>query len=134
MIKIYRYYHVLRLDMFMSLSFLNIVLMVFDRFRCVFDPLVIVFVIVKYRRRFRYRQISYCYRFRKNNMKVKVVELSSDRFRPFSSLLPCIRPLHWSDIVGCRLEDQETRLSPRKIVYPEVDLQVSRHPVQSASV
>jgi hypothetical protein len=86
MIKIYRYYHVLRLDMFMSLSFLNIVLMVFDRFRCVFDPLVIVFVIIKYCHRFRYRQISYCYRFRKNNMKVKVVELSSDRFRPFSSL------------------------------------------------
>jgi hypothetical protein len=80
MIKIYRYYHVLRLDMFMSLSFLNVVLMVFDRFRCVFDPLVIVFVIVKYRRRFCYRQISYCYRFQKNNMKVKVVELSSNHF------------------------------------------------------
>jgi hypothetical protein len=36
--------------------------------------------------------------------------------------------------MGCLLEKQERRLSPRNAQYPEVERLVSGHPPQSASV
>jgi hypothetical protein len=40
--------------------------------------------------------------------------------------------LDW-ETVCCRLNDQNTKLSPRKTPYPDVDRRVSRQPVQSTS-
>lgn len=37
------------------------------------------------------------------------------------------------DTIGCHLDDQETRASPRNTQKPDVDLLVSGQPVQSAS-
>ena len=38
------------------------------------------------------------------------------------------------ETVVWRLDDQEIKLPPKKTAYPEVDLRVSGHPAQSASV
>ena len=65
-------------------SFWNIVFIIFDRNRRIFRSLPIL---PKYQRRSRFQQCRIVIVFGKKNIKVKVVEPSSDCFRPFSALV-----------------------------------------------
>jgi len=65
-------------------SFWNIIFIIFDRNRRIFRSLPIL---LKYQRRSRFQQCRIVIVFGKKNIKVKVVEPSSDRFRPFSALV-----------------------------------------------
>ena len=69
-----------------GLSFLNIVLMGFDRYRCVLDRIFLFSKLREYRRCFRFRKYRTAFVFDEKNVKVKMVESFADRFRPFSSL------------------------------------------------
>ena len=69
-----------------GLSFLNIVLMGFDRYRCVLDRIFLFSKLSEYRHRFRFRKYHTAFVSDEKNEKAKVVEPISDHFRPFSSL------------------------------------------------
>jgi len=63
-----------------------IVLMDFDRYRCVLDRIFSFPKLPEYRHRFRFRKYHIAFFSVEKNMKVKVVKTFADRFRPFSSL------------------------------------------------
>ena len=68
----------------------------FDRYRCVLDRIFSFSKLPEYRRRFCFRKYRTAFVSNKKNVKVKVVESFTDRFRLFSSLLP-------SSLIGASL-------------------------------
>jgi hypothetical protein len=61
-------------------------LMSFDRYRCILDRIFSFSKLPKYRCRFRFRKYRTAFVSDKKNVKVKMMESFTDRFRPFSSL------------------------------------------------
>ena len=59
----------------------------FDRYRCVLDRIFPFSKLPEYRRRFRFRKYRTAFVSDEKNVKVKMVESFTDRFRPFSSLV-----------------------------------------------
>ena len=62
----------------------------FNRYRCILDRIFSFSKLPEYRRRFHFRKYRTAFVFDEKNVKVKVVESFTDRFRPFSSLLPSL--------------------------------------------
>ena len=61
--------------------------MVFDCYRCALDRIFLFSKLPEYRCCFRFRKYRTAFVFDEKNVKVKVVESFTDRFRPFSSLV-----------------------------------------------